>query len=728
MGKLSGILEVMKKHKKLLIVGAVVVTSAGIGVSVVNNVNQKKEQMMSMMNQTQTSQVERRNLVSSVSATGTVTSVNSKNVTANLSGMEVKSVSVEVGDMVEAGQVICVLDSEDIKEELADAKVALNVANEKTKMDLTVAERNLQDVLADYNIDLDRANRELLSYYQDYEDALKDMEEAKKEWDDAIQKTKDYKEEYDYQNNLLTNVENQQASTNSASTHSQEFTITKNMLLEYAKKNNVGLKNAVESRLIIGRDLSKITVGTSETDDFAIGHGSQSAQGGSAVSGQSEENLTDNETSNTGEGTDTGNTLEAVNNQDSEETDENLSTTNMTETVENGNGEESQNFESNTEEENAAIKSTINDYLSKLNSLSSKYNNANNLTENQSTLKQEVASWESKYKTAQQEESSAEKAYDQAVSALEASIEAYEKQLSNIEDTKKSGENSILSKSESLYSSQLNSLTSGDSEEKKIEQYQEQLQDCTVESPISGVITAVNVEAGDMYNGSAIVTIEDISGYEVSTEIDEYDIGKIEKGQKVIIKTNATGDEELEGTVVRIAPRASAGGSDVTYTVSISIDTDHEMLRMDMTAKLSIILESKENALTVPYDAVQEDENGKFYVEVVTNTASANQESEEVSQVPEAIEDKEMPQVANGANAGGRVKGNRKNTSGQDAGNTEITTKRVYVEKGIESDYYIEIISTEIAEGMEIVVPNSEKSGGLDIQGMMMRQGPMGGF
>ena len=498
MGKLSGILEVMKKHKKLLIVGAVVVTSAGIGVSVVNNVNQKKEQMMSMMNQTQTSQVERRNLVSSVSATGTVTSVNSKNVTANLSGMEVKSVSVEVGDMVEAGQVICVLDSEDIKEELADAKVALNVANEKTKMDLTVAERNLQDVLADYNIDLDRANQELLSYYQDYEDALKDMEEAKKEWDDAIQKTKDYKEEYDYQNNLLTNVENQQASTNSASTHSQEFTITKNMLLEYARNNNVGLKNAVESRLIIGRDLSKITVGTSETDDFAIGHGSQSAQGGSAVSGQSEENLTDNETSNTGEGTDTGNTLEAVNNQDSEETDENLLTTNMTETVENGNGEESQNFESNTEEENAAIKSRINDYLSKLNSLSSKYNNANNLTENQSTLKQEVASWESKYKTAQQEESSAEKAYEQAVSALEASIDAYEKQLRNIDDKKKTGENSILTKSESLYSSQLNSLSSGNNEEKKIEEYQEKLQDCTVESPISGVITAVNVEAGEV--------------------------------------------------------------------------------------------------------------------------------------------------------------------------------------------------------------------------------------
>ena len=630
------------------------------GVSVVNNVNQKKEQMMSMMNQTQTSQVERRTLVSSVSATGTVTSVNSKNVTANLSGMEVKSVSVEVGDMVEAGQVICVLDSEEIKENLADAQTALNVSNEKTKMDLTAAERSLQDVLEDYNLDMDKANQDLLSVFQDYEEALKDVEEAKKEWDEAIQKTKDYKEEYDYQNNLLNNTEEQKNSMSNASTYSQDFTITKKMLDEYVGKfgNAVTKNNAVDSKLTIGRDLSNITVGKDGGEDFSV-------------------NVS---------------TLAGI---DADADD---------------------------------IIAKIKEYLSKLNNLSSKYNSANSIDQSYSTAKQDASTWESKYNSAKQAEESAEKAYDQAVSALEASIEAYEKQLSNIEDTKKSGENSILSKSESLYSSQLNSLTSGDSEEKKIEQYQEQLQDCIVESPISGVITAVNVEAGDMYNGSAIVTIEDISGYEVSAEIDEYDIGKIEKGQKVIIKTNATGDEELEGTVVRIAPRASAGGSDVTYTVSISIDTAHEMLRMDMTAKLSIILESKENALTVPYDAVQEDENGKFYVEVVTNTASANQESEEVSQVPEAIEGKEMPQVANGANAGGRVKGNRKNASGQDAGNTEITTKRVYVEKGIESDYYIEIISTEISEGMEIVVPNSEKSGGLDIQGMMMRQGPMGGF
>ena len=276
MSKLSWLAEIVKKHKKLLIFGVIGVAVVGIGVTVAGNINRKKEQMMAMMNQPQTSKVEKRTLVSSVSATGTITSVNSKDISANLSGMEVKSISVEVGDMVEAGQVICVLDSEEIKENLSDAQTALNVANEKKRMDLTAAERNLQDVLEDYHLDLDRANQELLSVFQDYEEALKDVEEAKEEWDKAIQTTKDYKEEYDYQNGLFKNAEEKKNSTNSASTHSKEFDITKTMLNEYVNKLNtvdnkiVTMNNAVESRLVIGRNLSNITVKIDEDADFVI--------------------------------------------------------------------------------------------------------------------------------------------------------------------------------------------------------------------------------------------------------------------------------------------------------------------------------------------------------------------------------------------------------------------------------------------------------------------------
>ena len=57
-----------------------------------------------------------------------------------------------------------------------------------------------------------------------------------------------------------------------------------------------------------------------------------------------------------------------------------------------------------------------------------------------------------------------------------------------------------------------------------------------------------------------------------------------------------------------------------------------------------------------------------------------------------------------------------------------MATRKIYVEKGIESDYYIEIISNEIREGMEIVVPKSDNQGGFNLQDLMQQQGPMGGF
>lgn len=666
MGKLSVLTEKMKKHKKILIVGVIVVAVAGAGVAVVNNVNEKKEQMMAMMNQTQTSKVERRTLVSSVSATGTVTSVESKNVSANLNGMEVKSVEVEVGDIVEEGQILCVLDSSDIEEELADARTALRAANEKTKIDLVAAERNLNNAQQDYVTDIERANEDLNSVYLDYAEAVEDEYATRVEWVDAQNTTIEKKAEYDSKKEKLDKLEEKQDSMESASTYSQKFNIKKAELSSYAAGHGVKLNNAIESKLVVGDsfvNLSDISVGTDEEDDFYL----------------------------TGIVTVSGNNGIASNDQ---------------------------------------IKDKIWEYLYALKSINSSYQTRMDLDEEYSDLKSEVATLEAEHKTAESEEKAAEKAYDQAVATMESQLNTFEKQQQNLADTAKNDQNTILGRSESLYTSQLNSLSSGDSEAERIKEYQEQLQDCTIKAPINGVITAVNVEAGDIYNGSAVVTIEDVSAFEVVTEIDEYDIGKIQKGQKVIIKTNATGDKEMEGTVKTVAPRASSGNSEVAYKVTISVDTVNELLRMDMTAKLSIILDSKENVLTVPYESVQEDESGKYYVEVVVDISS--EQEGEAAQIPEQTENGTMPQTPegtdNGESANGMNPGGRKNGKGtKTPDSAAINTRKVYVEKGIESDYYIEIISNEITEGMEVVVPDSEGNG-MNLQMMMMNQGPMGGF
>lgn len=629
MSKFEKIREYMKSHKKITAAGVVLLIAAIVGVTVVSSAKQKTERMMAAMNQMQTAKAERRTLVSSVSATGTLTSVNSKQVTVNLSGVEVKSVSVELGDTVEEGQVLCEFDAEDIEENLADARTALEVSNQKTQMDLTAAERNLENAKEDYDTELKRGNTDLGVAYNDYVEALEDVEEAEDQWEEAKATVIEKKGEYELRLSRLEEKKAQAEAAGSSGAFEQEFNNRKNTLKTYVEDSThqVTTNGGMDKVYLTNSDLGNITVGDSGSGcDFCA---------------------PDDE-----------------------------------------------------------VRNTIKGYIEGMVQIQARYSASAAVEAEYAALQKEVSEWQTKYDAAKQNESSAEKTYEQQLSVSESQLQAYQKQQRNLDDTTKTVENSVITKTESLTTAQLNALTSGTSEEAKVEEYEQQLEDCTVKAPISGVISAVNIEEGDTYNGSAIVTIDDVSSFEVTAEIDEYDIAKIEKGQKVVIKTNATGDEELEGTVKLVSPKASTGTNDVTYTVTISVDTPNDMLRMDMTAKLSIILESKENVLTVPYEAVQEDEEGKFYVEVLEDKKESQKGTQtdapdSFRNAEEKTQDKQMP--------------------------TEEGTKRIYVEKGIESDYYIEVVSDKITEGVEVAVPKSDSEEG-GIQMMMMRQGPMGGF
>lgn len=536
MAKLVNAKGWIKQHKKLCIFMTVLLVVAVLAGSIGVRAKSAREKMREAMNQPQTAAVEKRTLVSSISATGKVASAESKEITVSLTGVEITSIPVEVGDLVEEGTLLCEFDSEDIEQNLADARAALSVSSGKTQLDLSVAKRNLEEAQATSAIDQERMNQDVADAWNDYLLAVTDMEEAEDEWEEA--------------------------------------------------KTTTGEKEAeLELRVKL--------------------HAEAKAAGVS------------------------GNEL-------------------------------------------------------------AKY-------------QEDEANWRTKVNTASQAEGSAEAAYEKAKTAMESKLDAYEKQVRSQEDSLRSNEAAIASKTDSLASSQLNASTSTTSDKQKVEEYEEQLENCTLKSPVNGVITAITADVGDTYSGGTLFTIEDISAYEVSAEIDEYDIGKVKEGQTVVIKTNGTGDEELKGTVKQIAPRATSTtgqtSTDVTYNVRISIDTPNDLLKLDMTAKLSIILESKENVLTVPYEAVQEDENGKFYVEVES----------------EGIEGEEewANQPARPNDGGEKI--------------PVSSTSKIYVEKGIESDYYIEVISKEITEGMQVIVPQSGDEG-MDIRSMIMNQGPMGGF
>ena len=137
----------------------------------------------------------------------------------------------------------------------------------------------------------------------------------------------------------------------------------------------------------------------------------------------------------------------------------------------------------------------------------------------------------------------------------------------------------------------------------------------------------------------------------------------------------------LEGHVKSVAPRATvpiAGttSGNVTYKVVIAVDTKNEALRLDMTAKLSIVLSETDNTLTVPYDSLIYDDDNNPYVEKV-------------------LEDG--------------------------------TVENVYVTVGVTNDYYAEVSSENLKEGDTVNVKR-DLSEVFDFNALLEEAGAEGGM
>ena len=217
--------------------------------------------------------------------------------------------------------------------------------------------------------------------------------------------------------------------------------------------------------------------------------------------------------------------------------------------------------------------------------------------------------------------------------------------------------------------------------EKQVEDASSTLEKCAVTAPISGIVTAVGIEEGELYNGSDMFQIDDDSSYVISTTVDEYDISKVKEGQRVAVLTEATGEDEIQGEIRFVAPTTgsssltgvssqSAGGTGMSstasstssgYEVKIDVKTEDERLRMGLTAKCSIILEEVQDVYAVPYDAIHENSNGSSVVYVSEKTEEGKSFTE------------------------------------------------ILVEKGMESDYYVEISGDQLREGMELILCSRNK-------------------
>lgn len=146
---------------------------------------------------------------------------------------------------------------------------------------------------------------------------------------------------------------------------------------------------------------------------------------------------------------------------------------------------------------------------------------------------------------------------------------------------------------------------------------QSQLSNDQVISPIDGVISILNFKAGNTIGqDKAIATIVDPKQLQIVVPVDELDIGKVKVGQNASISVDAVKGKTYSGAVQKISQTGTTTNNVTTYNVTISI-SNTEGLKPNMSANVTIAVESKENVLTVPIEALVS-RNGKQFVMIPT--------------------------------------------------------------------------------------------------------------
>ncbi len=277
----------------------------------------------------------------------------------------------------------------------------------------------------------------------------------------------------------------------------------------------------------------------------------------------------------------------------------------------------------------------------------------------------------------------AKMAYDKAVTDLENiknqssdTEESYGIAVKNAEDAletaKKDYENAVKQ-----VESELSSLKKQAEQQRTIsglndpqviilQNLKDKLEYAVITAPCDGIITSVRAEEGLVAEGPLFV-IEDLDDLRISSYVGEYDITYVNEGMNAAIRCDALDGAEYSGKVITVSPTsdASASNTGVNYKIETEVDGEDGKLRVGMSAKVDIVSERKENVLTITYDSLTADENGNDAIYIA------------------------------------------------EKGDDGIWRARLIpVQIGLETDYEIEVISSELKEGMLVLTDTALLSDG----------------
>jgi HlyD family secretion protein len=127
------------------------------------------------------------------------------------------------------------------------------------------------------------------------------------------------------------------------------------------------------------------------------------------------------------------------------------------------------------------------------------------------------------------------------------------------------------------------------------------LRKTSIIAPFTGTISDVSINEGEtVTGGKTVITMLAVDSFEIEAKVPEIDIVKIKTGASVDVTLDAYGKAVVfPATVTRINPTATIEGSVPMYKVIITFVGSDVRIKSGMTANVSIVTESKSQAIVV---------------------------------------------------------------------------------------------------------------------------------
>ncbi len=142
----------------------------------------------------------------------------------------------------------------------------------------------------------------------------------------------------------------------------------------------------------------------------------------------------------------------------------------------------------------------------------------------------------------------------------------------------------------------------------------QRVEEADVRAPVAGTIIEKPVSLGQVIasatnsasGGTILLKMADLTRVRVRALFNETDIGAVVPGQPATVTVDAFPDRPFGGIVEKIEPTAVVQSSVTMFPVLVTLDNREGLLKPGMNGEVTVLVERREDVLSIPNDAVRQ--------------------------------------------------------------------------------------------------------------------------